>query len=358
MLQIIIEWVQLVCLTFCIGVIVSRLWFFSPSMQAEFSHDGKFSARLWKLFCFGLAFLIAGSIAGLVFRSMEMSGRPLSEISSVLPLVLFKTHYGTVWFIRIAALLLLAVAKTVTRYRDTRPFLFYMLMLALVVSMTSSASGHGADAGDFSIPEIMDWIHLIAACLWGGGLIVLSLSILPDLIGGGKGSPPLISHIADRFSAMAGVAVALIVITAVYNFLIDVRTVSAMVKTPYGLAVAAKILLLLALVALGSFNRYVSVPQLREWAGGSSNARGVVASIAARLFARFRRNRSGPAIALRFKRLVGLETVLILAVFFCAALLRHETPARHYMHMQHQTESPMQHNMGMDMDHSPDHHAP
>jgi putative copper resistance protein D len=355
MIQICIEWIQLICLTFCIGVVVSRLWFFSPSMQAEFSHDGKFSVRLWKLFCFELAILIVGSIAGLVLRSMEMSGQPVSEISSVLPLILFKTHYGTVWFVRIGALILLALSTTVTRHRDTRPFLFFMLILALAVSMTSSASGHGADAGDFSIPEIMDWIHLFAACLWGGGLMVLTLSVLPDLIGRGKGSPPLISRMADRFSAMAGIAVAMTVITALYNFLIDVRTVSAMVKTPYGLAVAAKILLLLCLVILGAFNRYVSVPLLREWAGGSPDVRSIVARIAGKFFAPFRRNSSGPMVVARFKRLVGLETALILAVFFCAALLRHETPARHYMHMHHQMGSPMQHNMNMD--HSEDHHG-
>jgi putative copper export protein len=356
MIRIFIEGFQLICLTFCMGVIICRLWFFTPSMQAEFSYQGNTVSGMWKLFCFGLAFLIVGSVAGLVFRSMEMSGQPVSEIVSVLPLVLFKTHYGTVWLIQIAALVLLAMAKTAVRYRDTRTFLALMLILALAVSMTSSASGHGSDAGDFSVPEIMDWLHLLAACLWGGGLMVLSFSVLPDLIGRRKGSAPLISRVAGRFSAMAGVAVALIVITAVYNFLIDVRTVSAMVKTTYGLAVTAKIFLLLVLLNLGSFNRYVSVPLLREWAGGSSDARSVVASIAARLFARFRRDHSGPVITSRFRRLVGLETVLILVVLFCAALLRHETPARHFMHMQHQVGRPMQHTMEMHMDHSSHHH--
>ena len=354
MIHIILEWVQFICLTFCIGVIVCRLWFFTPSTQTEFSYQGNIVSGMWRLFCFGLAFLIVGSVAGLVFRSMEMSNQPVSEIASVLPVVLFKTHYGTVWLIRIGALVLLAVAKTAVRYRDTRTFLIFMLILALAVSMTSSASGHGADTGDFSVPEIMDWIHLLAACLWGGGLMVLTFSVLPGLIGREEGSAPLISRVADRFSAMAGVAVAMIVITAVYNFLIDVRSVSAMVATPYGLAVAAKILLLLVLLNLGAFNRYVSVPLLREWAGGSAEVRGSIDRIAGKFFAAFRRNRSGPMVASRFRRLVRLETVLILVVLFCAALLRHEIPARHFMHMQHQGGQPMQHNM--EMDHHMDHH--
>ncbi|MGE5300206.1 MAG: copper resistance D family protein [Acidobacteriota bacterium] len=346
MIYVIVEWVQLICLTFCIGIIVCRLWFFTPSMQTEFSYEGNFGAGLWKLFCFGLAFLIVGSVAGLIGRSVEMSGQPVSEISSVLPRVLFKTHYGTVWFVRIGALILLAISKTVTLYRDRRTFLVFMFVLALAVSMTASASGHGADTGDFSIPEIMDWLHLIAACLWGGGLMVLAFSVLPDLIGQGKGSQPLISGVAGRFSTMAGVAVAVIVITAVYNFLLDVGSVRPMVETPYGLTVAAKIFLLLILLNFGAFNRYVSVPLLQEWAGTSAEGRGVITRIAIRFFPMLQLEGNGGKVASRFMRSVKVEAVLIVGLLLCAALLRHEVPARHLHHMGHADGKPMHMHQG------------
>jgi putative copper resistance protein D len=351
MIHVILEWVQLICLALCVGVIVCRLWFFTPSMLTEFSYQGNSISGMWKLFCFGLALLIVCTFAGLIARSVEMSGQPVSRILPVLPLVLFKTHYGTVWLVRIGALVLLAMAKTAVRYRDTRPFLVVMLVLALAVAMTSSASGHGADKGDFSLPEIMDWLHLIAACLWGGGLMVLTFCVLPDLIGRETGSPPLISRVAGRFSAMAGIAVAVTAITASYNFLIDVRSVKAMVETPYGLVVGAKIVLFGILLNFGAFNRYVSVPLLRESAGGSAEIGGAIGRIAVKFFSPFRRNRSGPVVALRFSRLVRLETVLILAVLFCAGLLRHEVPARHAAHVRHQMGRHMQQNLEMNMDH-------
>lgn len=348
MIYVVLEWLQLICLAFCIGVIVCRLWFFSPSTQAEFSYQGDSVSGMWKLFCFALAFMIAGGVAALVLRSMEMSGQPFSGIAAVLPLVLFKTHYGTVWLVRIGALVLLATAKTVVRYRDRRTFLVCMLILALVVSMTSSASGHGSDAGDFSVPEIMDWLHLIAACLWGGGLLVLTLSVLPGLIEREEGSAPLLSRVAGRFSAMAGVAVAITAITAAYNFWADVRSVAAMVQSTYGLVVVAKIVLFGILINFGAFNRYVSVPLLQEWGGGSAEIKGAIDRIAGKFFAPFRRNRDGHMVALRFKRLVRLETLLILAVLFCAGLLRHEVPARHAAMMQHHMGQAAQHNMNMD----------
>jgi putative copper resistance protein D len=345
MIHVILEWVQLICLAFCVGVVVCRLWFFTHSMQTEFSYEGNSISGMWNLFCYTLALLIVCAFAGLITRSMEMSGNPISGILPVLPLVLFKTHYGTVWLVRIGVLILLAVAKTVVRYRDSRPFLVTMLILTLAVSMTSSASGHGADAGDFSLREIADWLHLVAACLWGGGLMVLTFSVLPDLVGRKRGSAPLISQVAERFSAIAGFAVALIAVTALYNFLIDVKSIKAMVETPYGLAVAAKILLFGILINLGAFNHYVSVPLLREWAGGLGEAGGVLSRIARKFFLLVVRNRNGLVVVHRFRRLVGVETLLILAVLFCAGVLRYEAPARHFLHMKHQVGHYMQHEM-------------
>ena len=329
------EWLELVSLAFCFGVIACRLWFFSPRTQTEFTHKENFVSRMWTLFCYGLAVLIAGSTVELLSRTAEMSGQPFPAFFSMLPTVLFRTHYGSFWLARIGALILLAMLKAAARYRDSRPFLIFMLILALIVSLSASASGHASDAGDFSVPEIMDLLHLLAVCLWGGGLIVLSVSVLPNLIGRGELSAPLIARVAGRFSAMAGIAVGIIAVTAIYNLWYYVRIPEALWETPYGLAVLAKIILFLILINLGGLNRYVSVPLLQEWAGSSMQSRGVFTRLALRFFPRFELNGNGERIASRFKRSVKVEALLIVAVLLCAALLRHEVPARHAAHMGH-----------------------
>ena len=43
------------------------------------------------------------------------------------------------------------------------------------MAMTRSASGHAADWGDLTWPEVIDWVHLMAGAVWGGGLIALSI---------------------------------------------------------------------------------------------------------------------------------------------------------------------------------------
>jgi putative copper resistance protein D len=344
-MHVIPEWLELISLAFCIGVIFCRLWFFTPSTQDEFSYNENFVPRMWTLFCFGLAFLMAGSLVELLSRTAEMSGQPFPAFFSSLTTVLLRTHYGLVWIIRIVALFILALLKTAVRYRDKRAFLFFMLFLVLIVSMTASASGHASDAGDFSLPEIMDWLHLLAASAWGGGLMVLSLSVLPDLIGRRELTPALISRVASRFSSMAGFAVCIVAITAVYNAWKYVGSINALLGAPYGWTVVAKIVLFLVLINLGGFNRYVSVPLLQEWAGASTEGRGIFTRIALQFFPGFQLGGNGGRIALRFRRGVKVEAILIISVLLCAALLRHEIPARHASHLGHTGGGgqPMQH---------------
>ncbi len=334
-MHVIPEWLELISLAFCMGVILCRLWFFTPSIQDEFSCQRNFVPRMWTLFCFALAVMIAGSVVELLSRTAEMSGRPFPAFFSVIPTVLFRTHYGNVWLIRIGALFLLALSKTAERYRDKRFFLFLMLLLTLAVSMTSSATGHASDAGDLSLPETMDWLHLLAASVWGGGLMVLSVYVLPDLNVRRELPPALIAKVVSRFSEMAGFAVATVAVTALYNGWLYVGGVNELLKTPYGWTVISKIIIFFILANLGAFNRYLSVPLLQEQAGAPAENRGIFTSIALRLFPRLQPGDGGGQILNRFRRSVQVEALLIVAVLLCAALLRHEIPARHLAHMGH-----------------------
>jgi len=335
-LHIVPEWFQLISLTFCIGALVCRLLVFTPSTGAEVSSQGSILANIWRSFGICLGIMIAGSISELLMRASEISGQPVSEAFPILPTVILKTHFGSTWLIRIAALILLSVMlKAGKLYRDSRGFLLTMLGFTVLVSMTASASGHASDKGDFSVAEIMDWLHLLAASVWGGGLLVLSVSLLLELVRTGDRAAPVIAGVARRFSRIAGVAVGVIALTSIYNAWSYVGSFEAFVKSPYGLAVLAKIVLFLILINLGAFNRYINVPLLQQWGGFPFGNPGIIKRIVDRFVPRFLRDQSGYKIALRFKRSVRVEALLIIGVFLCAAFLRHEVPARHAIHLQH-----------------------
>jgi|MudIll2142460700_1097286.scaffolds.fasta_scaffold00293_5 putative copper export protein len=330
------EWFELISLTFCIGILVCRLWVIGVSSGSGHAHEGNSASRMWPFLGIGISAAILGSTAEMLVRAMEISGQSFASVFPVLPTVFFRTHIGRVWLIRITGLLLLFITFAAGgRYRNSRRLLLFMLGLGFIVTMTKSASGHASDAGDFSLPEIMDWLHLIAASFWGGGLFVLSLVILPYLVRPDDSLSPQIAAVARRFSRIAGIAVGIVSLTALYNAWLGVDSFGNLWKLPYGWTVLAKIFLLVVLLQLGALNRYVNVPLLQEWGGISSGHRGFLDRMAVRFFSLFLRDQKGYPVALRFKKSVRIEACLMIVVLLCAALLRHEIPARHAFHLQH-----------------------
>lgn len=341
-LHVIPGWFELLALAFCIGVLVCRIWVFPPPPDTASAH-GDCLSGMWRWFGIGVGVMIACTTSNLFVRAVEMSGSSFFSVFPILPVVLFRTHFGRVWIIRIAAEILLLISlKVFGQRRDSRVFLVFMLVLAGTVAATESASGHASDAGDFSLPEITDLLHLLATSVWGGGLLVLSLFLLPEIVKPGDDrTAPRVAGVARKFSLIAGSAVGIVAITAIYNGFSYVGSFEALWKSTYGLIVIAKTGLFLLLVNFGAFNRYVSVPLLQEWAGASPQERGVITRIAIRFFPRLQLGGNGYRVAMRFMRSVKVEAALIVGLLLCAALLRHEVPARHLHHLGHADGRPM-----------------
>jgi putative copper resistance protein D len=337
-IHIIPEWLELVSLTCCIGLLACRLWVFTLSARAGFIKQDNILDAMRKLLAVCAVVMIASSGTNLLLRAAEMSGHLLSAVLPVLPKVIFHTHLGRAWLIRIGALILLLITLMAGGRRDPRGFTGFMVGIAVLVTMTESVSGHASDKGDFSVPEIMDFLHLIAACVWGGGLFALSLVILPRLSKAGGQTAALIAGVARRFSRIAGIAVGIIAITALYNAWAYVGSVEAIWTSPYGWTVFAKVILFSLLIPLGAFNRYVSVPLLLECGGAFRTERGMITRAASHIFPRYFRNPDDLTIALRFKKIVRVEALLILGALLCAAMLRHEIPARHHFHIEHERQ--------------------
>ena len=105
-------------------------------------------AGVWKLIGLSAAVLVLSSSILLFMRSAEMSGLHLVAGLAVVPRVLFKTHFGHVWLVRMpAAVLLFAVWLVGRRDIYARRYTIYMLIIGAVILATRSASGHAAEAG-------------------------------------------------------------------------------------------------------------------------------------------------------------------------------------------------------------------
>ncbi len=334
-LHIIPSWLELVFLASCIGTLACCLWVLPLPANTDQTKQGRLDGHVWVFLTIGIVLTLVSSALNLLVRAAEMSVSPLWEAFSALPAVVLKTHFGEVWLIRVASLvLLLAIAWSARRYRDSRSVLYFLLSIGAIVAMTESASGHAADAGDFSLNEIVDWLHLFAASVWGGGLFVMSITVPHLLPREGAERGHSIAGVAVRFSRMAGIAVGIIASTALYNAWMYAGNLDALLKTPYGRIITIKIALLVALLILAAVNRYVRIPRLLELANMPTPRR-LLDGLLAPLLAPFVRDETGAADIVRFTRSLQVEALLMVGVFLCAALLRHEVPAKHFLHLEH-----------------------
>ena len=160
---------------------------------------------------------------------------------------------------------------------------FAGLAAGLWVTLVSHAAAIGEPIG---IAE--DFIHVVAVSIWSGGVLALLTMAIPA-----ERDVRALGATVWRFSLTALVCVAVIVTTGTLQSLKRLVLLEDLFETPFGVALLAKILMLVALAALGALNLFVWGPRLR-------------AGIAARA---------------GLVRGVAVETILFAAVLVAAAVL-------------------------------------
>ena len=108
-------------------------------------------------------------------------------------------------------------------------------------------------------------LHVLAAGAWIGGLAVLVLA-LPAATRRLEGAERtrLLAGAIGRFSTVALVSVAVLLLGGVLQSLLELSAVDDLWDTAFGRAIAIKALLVVALLALGALNRRRTVPGLRR----------------------------------------------------------------------------------------------
>src|SRR5918992_2802328 len=121
--------------------------------------------------------------------------------------------------------------------------------------MTLTGLSHAAATGRI-LPLVADWIHAMAAAVWMGGLLGFAFALCS---GAFRGLTPdrrtkLRERTVRRFSAVATCAVVVLACTGLYAAVLHVPNPQALLATPYGLALMAKLVLLSLLLGVGASN--------------------------------------------------------------------------------------------------------
>jgi copper transport protein len=199
-----------------------------------------------------LALALAG-VGELSSYAVRASGDPLS--TELFWHTLFDSRVGALWLTRLSlALLAAAVIAAATSSGRTWPW-WAAIGASGMLMITLSGLSHAAATGRL-LPLLADWTHAVAATVWIGGLLGFAVAMCSrafrDLAPDSR--MKLRDRAVRRFSAVATYAVVVLACTGLYAAVQHVPNPQALLATPYGRALIAKLVVLSLLLAVGASN--------------------------------------------------------------------------------------------------------
>lgn len=134
-----------------------------------------------------------------------------------------------------------------------------LLVLTVIAASLPTLAGHGSGLGDHALALSAGVTHIAAAVIWMGGLLILAIHGFRRERGY---TDTDLQHAAKRFGKTALIAVLLLAISGLANSYTRLDTFDQLVTTDYGRTVAAKIVVLLTLVAIAAVIRRRVVPTM------------------------------------------------------------------------------------------------
>jgi copper transport protein len=243
-----------------------------------------------------------GALAGLLAMPLEVgytAGRSLGVITDGSAWrAVFDTTIGVAWVLRAATIALVAAVLLPTHARSRgwwwQPFLVVGLV---VVGIASAYGGHGATGRWHYLGVLVTMLHVTSMAVWIGGLAMLVLSFATVEREG-----------VERFSSIAFLAVASVVVTGTIQGLRQVGSIDGLTGTSYGKLLIWKLIAVAAVLVVASVARASTHGRL-ALTGASVGAAG----------AGFDRP--------RLRRAITIEAVLAVAVIIVTSFLMAANPS-------------------------------
>ncbi|PBB70057.1 copper resistance protein CopC [Mesorhizobium sp. WSM4312] len=245
----------------------------------------------------GQRFVAAAILCGLMaaplslgFQGLDALGAPLSHLAQP---VIWRTGLGTSFGWTVLAALT-ALGLGLLSLAGPRVLARPLALAGLLgVGVALAASGHASAAEPQWLTRPMVFVHGIGIAFWGGALVPLALAL--------KRQTPGAVAFLRRFSCAILPVVAVLAAAGIVLAVIQVQTPSALAGTAYGRLLLVKLALLVFLFTLAAVNRWKLTASAE--AGATEVQR-------------------------RLTRSIGVEMLIVLAIFGVAAGWRFTPPPR------------------------------
>jgi uncharacterized protein (DUF305 family)/putative copper export protein len=232
-----------------IAAFVALVWLpASRAFRIERNGVVSFSHLMWALF---VLLVIAGMVE-ISLYAVRASGEPFTP--KLFGQALFDTRVGQVWLARLGFAFIMVLVGT-WALREGKPSYWWVAAgLGSVLLLSLTQLSHAAAEGSF-LPFLADWLHVIAASLWMGGLLGFPTLLLGPLRAMESDTrAKLLVRTVRRFSKMATIAVTILLVTGIYAILLHVPSLADLIGTPYGRALIMKLGLVAFVLAMGAMN--------------------------------------------------------------------------------------------------------
>lgn len=196
--------------------------------------------------------------------------------------------FGQIAVLRVGLALLYVFVLGIVKHERVRVALLLALALIGAATVTRTSHSYAMEAG---VPALLaDFIHVLSGALWAGGLVVLVLC--GDALGEHADAIEPMRRLITRFSPVAMAAVALVCGSGMLLTSVHVLEPGTLRSTDYGSLLIFKVALVAVALVFAAMHRFVTLRTMRY------------------------------AVNLqRFKHSLWIETLIVLGVFYAAAML-------------------------------------
>jgi copper transport protein len=254
----------------------AQLWhcFVLQPLNAQQPLDSQV-AQNFQLF-FSLPILLEAFIANLgilIGQGLVLTGGNLLQVFPLFGTMMSDGRFGIFWTMREIILLLAAgLAVYTLRSHKRSPIRdeiisWTNLALGFALLTAETFSGHAVATSDtiLTYSVMANWLHLLAASLWIGGMFYLAVVYLPVLKGKSltQRTQALLTTLSS-FSPLAITGVVLIAITGPFNATVHLTSLSQLVTTLYGRTLLIKVGCVGALLVTSAIHVWLLRPRLKK----------------------------------------------------------------------------------------------
>ena len=245
----------------------------ASNQQVQQRFERRFSLLL-------LLILLLANAGVLLGQALNITGGNLAMAISLpmLGKLITSGNFGISWLMRMV-IILLAMRLALYRlqlYRSQRtgaprfanqilPWANLILGLALFITIALSSHAAAVSAHIAPYAIIVDWLHLVAAALWVGGMLYIATSYLPVLRKSPVAEQALsLITVLRYYSPWAIAGVVILALTGPFSAAVQLTSWQQLLTTAYGRALVVKILLVGALLLTSATHTLLLRPRLKR----------------------------------------------------------------------------------------------